>query len=1287
MSVSNELQFPVSEDNFEAMCLVLYSLAWRTNDLMRVGRSGQAQFGVDIIGHDGKRNVGIQCKHYVKKKFTIATVTDDIAAADMANLDIDHLLFATTSPAKAELVKTVHDLSNRRRASGKFTVSVDFWNGISDRIKVYPEVGRAFIPGFPGSTLLVIEELTTQRLNVVQQSAARQEVISQQVIDAMSNVSTGRPALTPDARGDEADPGVVASLNHVRDRIRAGATSDAKQLLTSLGDPVAFRDEFSKFRWHTNAAAIAMLEGDQASAARGFIDAFSFAPNDEKAHVNRAHAYFIRKQFEAADIACDEALTRFPDSAPLWGMSLHMRIANSRPAPAVPAHVLDKPDFLFSKASLLVKEGDHRGAIKMLQRCIELDGGSLDARRSLLAEALGWTAVDSVASLMGQLPQEQRLALTDALERFEPLETVIPAQQSGIISQELATNAVSALVVLGQMPRARRLAQQLLSQHPQLEQLLRVHVVDLANREDIRGVHAFTDHRLEELPPSVLALLAEISAHRGDVEWTGRIFAVAKGRFAEDEKLQRILPLEYLAMWRHGDREQALSGIREFVALHPDYILAAVIEGRFLQHLGKRSEAIAIARASLSKLPTVENYIDLSYVYVADLFLDLKLYEDAARLYEQLVRTPGADELTEKLLVCLVQTDQRSKAKRVLEALSADVRGLSRFKRIEINLAASMGNWTHMRALLEQELAEDPDNTDYVLAYADVLFRLGDRVALQAFAARDPALKDAKPKHELAFAKYQMTIGLADFAVRRLYRLFRAHPSNAELAGHFLAQLLLGEKVTALIAPLRIGPGSAVQLKHDAELFTVAIDYLDASSAGSWPELVPASSDAANRLEGLQVHDQLTLRRGIFEQEVEVVGIDTLIAFAVGKAHELIAAQASSNGPLWSFRVIKDDGQVDIDLLQRSARERRLKMEKNFRLYSQHRLPTCVLAKLAGTDPVTLQLEWPSKLAPLYVGVGSVDERNAALSQISDTNQPFVVDLLTIAELVRLNVANAITALPRRPLVAQTQRERLLVILGAMGEPRATANMSEQDGRLRMVDIPQWYFMRRKRLLQAILAFMDTSCDVVPVTGPEILTDVHRSMTHILDRDALDTLYLCLERSAVLLSEDGGLRGFATGAGVASTMSIQPLLMRAVERGILSRKIYVSALEVKLLANHDFVSVAAEDLLLMALNTPQRIAPAVRSALQTFRRPSLDLASGLRVCIEFIDIASRQMDPVMLGCYCNLILEVLKDGRPQIGQSLVRLLSKQLRALFGRNGRRIPSNARRAFGKSLLKRR
>ena len=104
MAVSNELAKPETVEDFELMCQQLYRSQWQDSTCVRVGRGGQTQFGVDILGHDGTRAVGVQCKHYNKTPFTLAVVTNDVEAADRASLPIGLLIFATTASSNSGVI-------------------------------------------------------------------------------------------------------------------------------------------------------------------------------------------------------------------------------------------------------------------------------------------------------------------------------------------------------------------------------------------------------------------------------------------------------------------------------------------------------------------------------------------------------------------------------------------------------------------------------------------------------------------------------------------------------------------------------------------------------------------------------------------------------------------------------------------------------------------------------------------------------------------------------------------------------------------------------------------------------------------------------------------------------------------------------------------------------------------------------------------------------------------------------------------------------------------------------
>lgn len=67
MTTTNFVHFehapPKSWDHFEEICADIFQREWRDNALVRHGRAGQKQHGVDIVGRVGAVwPVGVQCK-------------------------------------------------------------------------------------------------------------------------------------------------------------------------------------------------------------------------------------------------------------------------------------------------------------------------------------------------------------------------------------------------------------------------------------------------------------------------------------------------------------------------------------------------------------------------------------------------------------------------------------------------------------------------------------------------------------------------------------------------------------------------------------------------------------------------------------------------------------------------------------------------------------------------------------------------------------------------------------------------------------------------------------------------------------------------------------------------------------------------------------------------------------------------------------------------------------------------------------------------------------------------
>lgn len=1263
MAVTNELAFPTTEDQFEEMCFHLYRKEWSDPGCTRLGGVGQGQFGLDIIGTNGDQQIGVQCKHYVKKPFTLATVEGDVEKADNAGLAVDHVIFATTAANKSELVLKVRDLSNARKKAGKFTVSVAFWQELSGMLRLNKEVAREYIPGFPGGTLLQVKETSEATLAIVTSSSESttefQAEVRSRLAGITEHVSAAAAASSlPQSQGTEAEPLIAKNLDIVRSKLLEGRPKEAVELLESLGNPDRFRDTYSQFRWHTNRAAAHLLEGKKPEAAREYLTAAAIDSNLEKAWSNRAHAHLLLDDEAASLAASREGLRAYPESAPLWALHVGAKqlAGDAEPDRDVPKHILETSDVRFTLSHVRYKQGHLEESLDLMRLCAEGDTPSLEVRRSYLAAALTWATVDPVAAYHDQLLTKQREALANALSLLEPLEATLSALQVDDVSEELANNVCVALLLTKNEGRARAIAATALARHPTLEGLLRIRVNELAGMEDFAGLHRLTDGRYDELPTSTLAALAEVSANKGDLAWHKAVMLILVNRELSEHHAAELRALTIHAHWEAGDKVTAIQLANDFLAEQPNHVLTHVLLSRMLLQQGEVLPAAQQADFAVGALQADSPMGDI--LYAADLLYERNLYPEASVLYERIATSPGANGLTQRHLSCLIESGQRRKASEILEALPADVRGMPPFRRIESNLARKMGDWSRMRDVLKQELERVPTDSGVAVGYIGALHRIpNEKDALKAYLASDPSYDGRQPFNEVEVAKYQREHGFPELALRRLYRLFRAHPNDSALGGYFLAQVLIGKLVPELAkAPVVAAAGTVVHLRAGAEARDIAIDFDAAVDRASWPELVSPDSDMARNLVSKVIGDKVTLARGIGDVEYEVVGLSPLYAFAAGKVHKLLSESANPGGPLWSVNLEKADGSLDIEPLLAMARHKSAGIADALKNYSRLRFPLSTLARLVGTEPLTLMLEWPSSKASLFVNIGTQEEREQALALLA-AGKRFVIDLPTLGELVGTGVFRTVAPLLERPLIPQTAREELTNIIQFQEAAPSKMSLREDDGQYIREETTQEQLDRRLALLREMLACMDDLCEVTPVLGPKVITDGHRTLEDLLDNATLDAVYLALDRDAVLLSDDGGLRLATPAVGLVNSMAVQPLLMLARDRGVLAHSDYVDVVMGKLARNHDFISVRTEDLVAVARRNTAKVAAGVVTAFDTFRSRTLDLSSGVQVCGEFLASMVSLCPPTVATEYFKLALAALRHERPTHAEAVHHALT------------------------------
>lgn len=138
MMISQTLRRPVNWQDFESLCLLLWREEWKSEDLKKNGRNGQAQKGVDICGHrDGEGEYsGIQCKCKPGNKgLTPDEIDEEIENAKTFKPALRRLIFATTADKDASIEEYVRIKDDENRKNGLFSIDIKSWQDIIDLLE------------------------------------------------------------------------------------------------------------------------------------------------------------------------------------------------------------------------------------------------------------------------------------------------------------------------------------------------------------------------------------------------------------------------------------------------------------------------------------------------------------------------------------------------------------------------------------------------------------------------------------------------------------------------------------------------------------------------------------------------------------------------------------------------------------------------------------------------------------------------------------------------------------------------------------------------------------------------------------------------------------------------------------------------------------------------------------------------------------------------------------------------------------------------------------------------
>jgi tetratricopeptide (TPR) repeat protein len=1178
MTDFTSVQIPAPKDwqAFERHARLLFEQWLGDPGTQNNGRTGQPQHGVDIFGKrggGGGPQVGVQCKGKDAEyggAVTPAELRREVEKTKDFRPDLREFFLITTAPDDGRIQEEARLLEEEVRASGRdLSIAVWGWGRVQQEIVKYPQTLRAFHPDATPFTGEILDQQRELRRLVEGQGAEVREALGE-LRQALAQTARA-PVLATDTPsvGDAFDKQLNDEIDGYRDLIRETKPRTALTLLQRLKERVW--DSASpriRFRILANIGAAYHLLGELETAADFLLQAAPLNPEEPTSIANKIAALLIQNRDAEAHALAVEAIAKHPEKPELalqriQALGPHETVEIVWPTLA--ASVRENIDLIVHRAMALRDEGspqwrqviaeahthhpsDERlGAIQAeatLETILKNDPGAVGLSGEGLPTVTDLTNAANIlehawrSSVGQETPPHFALAHNAALLR------------SILTDSAKAADLLDETIKLGsEIEETKRLRISLFRSQGKLDDAIRV-ADSLPDSNQSRIIRA--DLRSESDPEAARSILAERSAfiERRDIVAAGLTVLesyIAEGKFdeavSEAQRLADALPNDAhtsLAMYRaksargDSDAEPFLDCAVTLVTPETDF------PTRFL---------------------------------VCEALKPVSRYDDIVALLSGFTARSYDSPALRELIAASVNSDRRHSLKELLDALPTELLEKPFYRRATIAHAMRTGDIAKAEEGIRAYLALRPRDLEMHLQLMHALFRQDKLVELRLEARRPASEFDGQPEDIMKLAQFKDNFGDWQEAHDLAYRTLLAnHAMPAVNMGYIAVFVGPGHSKGLEVSPATVKENMAVHITRDDGATTTYVIEPDPALRPTADYLAPAHKVSA-LLVGKSVGDEIVLPDATVAKIVWIKPKVLHALHAITENFQILFPEAEG----FERVRIKTGSPGGLEPMLQRVRERHDAIESVARLYDNGTLPLALVGRALGADPVDTFLGLIEGGRNIKVCEGTHAEREAALAAITSNNRKgCVVDPITFHIMRRIGIEDAVAAVCGPIAVTDRTPLRIQQKIYELEQRLDENDMSVfwRDGQYYRDEVTP----DRKRAALDVLRgdrnWLAANATVLPAQGRKDLGLEWREITGRFGRQFLDEFRAAQSSGRLVICEDFLLRALCQREfGVAATW-LQPVLMRALDEGKMTRKAYIRALAGFIDSRMGFISIS-----------------------------------------------------------------------------------------------------------------
>jgi len=632
---------------------------------------------------------------------------------------------------------------------------------------------------------------------------------------------------------------------------------------------------------------------------------------------------------------------------------------------------------------------------------------------------------------------------------------------------------------------------------------------------------------------------------------------------------------------------------------------------------------------------------------VAAELASVQRFDDAADLLSGRTCARFDSPALRALVAAAINTDRRVLARNIFRELPEALASVPFYQKAKIAIELRAGNIGAAEEGIRAFLARDPSNLELYLQLLHALFRQGKLHTLRDEVEKPATFFKGSAPDFMKLAQFKDDFGDWREAHALAYKTLLANPTNQTVSmGHVGVFLRPGHSREMPVSPLVVEANMAVSLSQEDGTNSVYVIEPDASLRPSAQYIAP-SHRVAEVLLGAKASDSIELPD---KTRATIKWIKTKTLHALHDTLENFNNRYPEARGLERVRVESTPGGFE-PMLEK-VRDRHDAIQEVQKLYEAGTMPLALVARSVGSDPIEVMVGLANSGLAIRVCEGTHPERAAAMAAINANKaKGCLVDAVTLHIIRRLKLERAVMKICGPIGIVEQTAVRVQQRIHELGERPEETEMSiaYRNGQYYRQETTPEEKKQALALAQEDRAWLAANTTVLPAEGKQDPGASWRPLIEHFGSSFLDEVRAAQGIGRLFLCEDQLLRTLARLDFDVPGTWLQPVLMRALAKKVITDAEYRDAIVQMIDVGIEFISISPELLLSAVVGTKGHSIPRAFERLASrLGGKKADMQSHLSVAIGAAnrvwndDALSRTLQQATLGH----LLERLTTDRP-----------------------------------------